>query len=144
MSEVDRLSNSGLYPALPIADKRPSRRDSGGGAGMSIRGTNPRRKQLMARIQQPHVLPSLLSTSTLRIIMNFNTVFGIVAATLGFLALIAALFAVRGVRSWRARCLSVESSLTAVRRGLKLVASIKQSTLRAAAPIRASWRSSSA
>jgi hypothetical protein len=29
MSEVDRLSNSGLYPALPIADKRPSR-DGGG------------------------------------------------------------------------------------------------------------------
>jgi hypothetical protein len=29
MSEVDRLSNSGLYPMLPIADKRPSR----GGAG---------------------------------------------------------------------------------------------------------------
>jgi hypothetical protein len=28
MSEVDRLSNSGLYPALPIADKRPSREDS--------------------------------------------------------------------------------------------------------------------
>ncbi len=27
MSEVDRLSNSGLYPALPIADKR-SRKDS--------------------------------------------------------------------------------------------------------------------
>jgi hypothetical protein len=30
MSEVDRLSNSGLYPMLPIADKRPSRRDPGG------------------------------------------------------------------------------------------------------------------
>jgi hypothetical protein len=30
MSEVDRLSNSGLYPALPIADKRPSRNGSGG------------------------------------------------------------------------------------------------------------------
>jgi hypothetical protein len=30
MSEVDRLSNSGLYPTLPIADKRPSR---GGGGG---------------------------------------------------------------------------------------------------------------
>jgi hypothetical protein len=30
MSEVDRLSNSGLYPALPIADKRPSRDASGG------------------------------------------------------------------------------------------------------------------
>jgi hypothetical protein len=29
MSEVDRLSNSGLYPALPIADKRPSREGSG-------------------------------------------------------------------------------------------------------------------
>jgi hypothetical protein len=25
MSEVDRLSNSGLYPALPIADRRTSR-----------------------------------------------------------------------------------------------------------------------
>ena len=24
MSEVDRLSNSGLYPALPIADRRSS------------------------------------------------------------------------------------------------------------------------
>ena len=30
MSEVDRLRNSGLYPALPIADKRPSRDGSGG------------------------------------------------------------------------------------------------------------------
>jgi hypothetical protein len=30
MSEVDRLSNSGLYPALPIADKR-SRKDGAGG-----------------------------------------------------------------------------------------------------------------
>ena len=28
MSEVDRLSNSGLYPALPIADKRSSRNGS--------------------------------------------------------------------------------------------------------------------
>ncbi|HTV97379.1 MAG TPA: hypothetical protein VME42_15350 [Steroidobacteraceae bacterium] len=32
MSEVDRLSNSGLYPALPIADKR-SRKDKEGSAG---------------------------------------------------------------------------------------------------------------
>ena len=30
MSDVDRLSNSGLYPALPIADRRPSRDGSGG------------------------------------------------------------------------------------------------------------------
>ena len=29
MAEVDRLSNSGLYPALPIADKR-SRKESPG------------------------------------------------------------------------------------------------------------------
>jgi hypothetical protein len=29
MSEVDRLSNSGLYPVLPIGDKRPSRGGSG-------------------------------------------------------------------------------------------------------------------
>jgi len=27
MSEVDRLSNSGLYPALPVADRRSSRDD---------------------------------------------------------------------------------------------------------------------
>jgi hypothetical protein len=33
MSEVDRLSNSGLYPALPIADKRPSRDGSSGPRG---------------------------------------------------------------------------------------------------------------
>jgi hypothetical protein len=30
MAEVDRLSNSGLYPALPIGDKR-SRKDGPGG-----------------------------------------------------------------------------------------------------------------
>lgn len=30
MSEVDRLSNSGLYPALPIADKRRRQDGSGG------------------------------------------------------------------------------------------------------------------
>jgi hypothetical protein len=32
MSEVDRLSNSGLYPALPIADKRGSKDDPGRGS----------------------------------------------------------------------------------------------------------------
>jgi hypothetical protein len=30
MSEVDRLSNSGLYPALPIADKQSRKNGSGG------------------------------------------------------------------------------------------------------------------
>jgi hypothetical protein len=34
MSEVDRLSNSGLYPVLPLGDKRPS----GGGSGGLPRG----------------------------------------------------------------------------------------------------------
>jgi hypothetical protein len=29
MSEVDRLSNSGLYPALPVGDKRPSKDGTG-------------------------------------------------------------------------------------------------------------------
>ena len=33
MSDVDRLSNSGLYPALPIADRRPSQDGSGGPPG---------------------------------------------------------------------------------------------------------------
>jgi hypothetical protein len=33
MSEVDRLSNSGLYPALPIADRRSSRDDKEGRHG---------------------------------------------------------------------------------------------------------------
>jgi hypothetical protein len=34
MSEVDRVSNSGLYPALPIADKR-SRKEKDGSAGQT-------------------------------------------------------------------------------------------------------------
>jgi hypothetical protein len=56
MSEVDRLSNSGLYPALPIADKRgskedPARQPSGDprskesapeGAGTAATGNHPR------------------------------------------------------------------------------------------------------
>jgi hypothetical protein len=30
MSEIDRLSNSGLYPALPISDKHRNKGDSTG------------------------------------------------------------------------------------------------------------------
>jgi hypothetical protein len=41
MSEVDRLSNSGLYPALPIADKRPSR---DGGSARARGGKQPPEK----------------------------------------------------------------------------------------------------
>jgi hypothetical protein len=40
MSEVDRLSNSGLYPALPIADKRPSKDGSSGRHGADKRRDN--------------------------------------------------------------------------------------------------------
>ncbi len=40
MSEVDRLSNSGLYPALPIADKKHDREGSAGGPPDS-RGNRP-------------------------------------------------------------------------------------------------------
>jgi hypothetical protein len=38
MSEVDRLSNSGLYPALPIADKR---RDKDAPAGKGKPSQDP-------------------------------------------------------------------------------------------------------
>ena len=31
MSEVDRLSTSGLYPALPLADRQRAKDESGGG-----------------------------------------------------------------------------------------------------------------
>lgn len=40
MSEVDRLSNSGLYPALPIADKR-SRKDGPDGQTPDKQPKNP-------------------------------------------------------------------------------------------------------
>jgi hypothetical protein len=39
MSEVDRLSNSGTYPALPIADRR-SRKDESAGRPPSDKGAN--------------------------------------------------------------------------------------------------------
>ena len=49
MSEVDRLSNSGLFPALPIADRRTSkdekqrreRSDPGAGTPASNSADNP-------------------------------------------------------------------------------------------------------
>jgi len=41
MSEVDRLSNSGLYPMLPIADKRPSRDGSGDPRGDTAHRVQP-------------------------------------------------------------------------------------------------------
>jgi hypothetical protein len=41
MSEVDRLSNSGLYPALPIADRRSSKDDGQRGSRSDQRPGTP-------------------------------------------------------------------------------------------------------
>ena len=40
MSEVDRLSNSGLYPTLPIADKRSRKDGSAGQPGGDGKGAD--------------------------------------------------------------------------------------------------------
>ena len=50
------------------------------------------------------------------------------SAVLGLGGLISALFAIRAVRGCRARCLAVESSLSAVRRELELVGSVSMKT----------------
>jgi hypothetical protein len=41
MSEVDRLNNSGLFPALPIADRRSSKDDREGRQRSDLRQGNP-------------------------------------------------------------------------------------------------------
>jgi hypothetical protein len=41
MSEVDRLSNSGTYPALPIADQRSRREKSAGQAPTDKKSDEP-------------------------------------------------------------------------------------------------------
>jgi hypothetical protein len=61
-------------------------------------------------------------------IMNISTVLGLAAATLGFLSLVSVLITIQAMRGWRTRCLALESSLTAVRRELELVASISLKT----------------
>jgi hypothetical protein len=61
-------------------------------------------------------------------IMNFNTLLCLTGAALGFAGWVSALFAMRAVRGWRARSLSVETSLEALRRELELVASISMKT----------------
>jgi hypothetical protein len=45
MAEVDRLSNSGLYPALPIADRR-SRKDGSGAQPPPDKNPPPERPTL--------------------------------------------------------------------------------------------------
>jgi len=61
---------------------------------------------------------------------DINTVLGLAAATLGFLGLTLALFSIGAVRRWRSRCVSVESSLAALRRELELASSISLKTAR--------------
>jgi hypothetical protein len=41
MSEVDRLSNSGLFPALPIADRRSSKDEKEGRQRPDLRPDKP-------------------------------------------------------------------------------------------------------
>ena len=60
--------------------------------------------------------------------MNINTLLELASAVLGLAGLISALFAIRAVRGCRARCLVVESSLSAVRRELELVGSVSVKT----------------
>lgn len=56
--------------------------------------------------------------------LDLNTILSVAGAALGFLGAVMALAALRASRGWRARCLSLESGLAAVRRELELVASI--------------------
>jgi hypothetical protein len=60
--------------------------------------------------------------------IDVDTLLCIAGATLGFLGFILAVIAIRAVRRLRIRCLSVESSLAAVRRELELMASISMKT----------------
>jgi hypothetical protein len=61
-------------------------------------------------------------------ILNFNTLLAMTGVALGLAGWVAALFAIRTIRAWRERCLSVETSLEAMRRELELVASISMKT----------------
>jgi hypothetical protein len=62
--------------------------------------------------------------------INFNltTILDIAAASLGVCALLAVLVLSISVRRWRTRCVSVESSVAAMRRELEVMASISLRT----------------
>ena len=66
--------------------------------------------------------------STLNMTMNINTILELAGALLGLSGLIAAVCTIRAVRGCCARCLAVESSLSAVRRELELVSSVSVKT----------------
>ena len=54
MSEVDRLSNSGVYPALPIADKRRRQDGSAGQAPTERRPDPPDPKTPTTEVADPN------------------------------------------------------------------------------------------
>ena len=60
--------------------------------------------------------------------MNIDSLLALAGTLLGLGGLIAALYTLRAVRGWQARCLVVESSLAAARRELDLVASVSAKT----------------
>ena len=61
MSEVDRLSNSGLYPALPIADRRSRKDDSAGQPPADGKGADKRTPQAPSEVKgQPRPPKSLI------------------------------------------------------------------------------------
>jgi hypothetical protein len=59
---------------------------------------------------------------------NVNTILDIVAASLAACALLAVVLLSISVRRWRTRCMSVESSVAAMRRDLEVMASISLRT----------------
>ena len=61
-------------------------------------------------------------------ITDINTILGLTGATLGLLGFTLALFSIGAVRRWRSRCVSVESSLAALRREMELASSISMKT----------------
>jgi hypothetical protein len=61
-------------------------------------------------------------------VMNIASVLGVFGAVMGFLGFAGALWAARTIRRLSTRCVSVETSLQAMRRELELMASISLKT----------------
>ncbi|HVN42834.1 MAG TPA: hypothetical protein VMT50_08605 [Steroidobacteraceae bacterium] len=58
MSEVDRLSNSGLYPALPIAEKRSRKDKDRDATGNDAARGGPPKPPPAAGVVQPPAAPA--------------------------------------------------------------------------------------